>query len=270
MKTKFIAEVGSNHNQDLNRCFAFIEKAKALGCWGIKFQSFKADMLWTKAETVAKMSHWELPASFIPSIYKYCKDVKIKIGFSVFNTGSVTWLNNYTDFFKIGSYEIRCIDMIKQCYSTKKPLFISAGLISWQNLYLLLEDIDSDWRKRSGNITVYHCNSHYPAKSEECDLYRIRTLKTVIAEQIGWSDHSREPGVIYQAIANGARAIEFHLDLDGKGHEYEFGHCWLPNQIRDVIHNVDIMERCEGNGVIPLDKKLLDMRTDPVTAKRNY
>jgi len=268
---KFIAEVGSNHNQKLGRCFSFIEKAKELGCWGIKFQSFTANQLWTKPETIAKMSHWELPTGFIPSIYKYCKDIGIKVGFSVFNKDSIEWLNNYTDFFKIGSYEILCIDMIKQCYNTEKPLFISTGLISLHELFLLLDYIDADWRKRPENITVYHCNSNYPATPENCNLYRINALRATIPEQIGWSDHSREPGVIYQAVVNGARAIEFHLDLDGKGFEYSIGHCWLPKEIKTVMINVDTMERCKGASAhFVIDKKLLKMRTNPVTMKRNY
>ena len=52
MNTKFICEVGSNHNQSLDKCLEFIDTAKELGCWGIKFQMFNADLLWTKQQTI--------------------------------------------------------------------------------------------------------------------------------------------------------------------------------------------------------------------------
>jgi N-acetylneuraminate synthase len=82
---------------------------------------------------------------------------------------------------------------------------------------------------------------------------------------VGWSDHTAMPGVIYSAVANGARIIEFHLDLNGRGYEFQHGHCWLPGQIAEVIKNVRHWEASN----IPIGisaKKLLDarqQRTDP-------
>lgn len=267
MKTKFIAEVGSNHNQDLTRCFNFIETAKELGCWGIKFQMFYADKLWTKAETIAKMTHWELSSAFIPSIAKYCKDVDIKFGCSVFHRPFISFLNNYVDFFKIGSYEILCVDLIKDCYDTGKPLFISTGLARWpRDIRAIINHIDQD---NLENISWLHCNSNYPAFPENCNLANIRKQIDNFRESIGWSDHTKQPGVIYQAIANGAEVIEFHLDLDEKGHEYEIGHCWLPNEIKEVIKTVKIMEQSQGSYESKPDPKLLVKRTNPETMKRN-
>jgi len=270
MNTKFIAEVGSNHNQDINRCFRFIETAKELGCWGIKFQLFFADKLWTKPETIAKMSHWQLPTTFIPSISKYCKDVDIQFGCSVFDRDSIPWLDLYIDFFKIGSYEILCEDMIKDCYNTDKPLFISTGLILPKNILAMLNNINWNPRKRRTKIIILYCNSNYPAESANCNMINIHVLKHTLSEDIGWSDHSKEPGVIYQAVANGADVIEFHLDLDGQGNEYPVGHCWLTEEIKNVIETIKVMEQSQENFNYKPDPKLLAMRTNPITMKRDY
>jgi len=270
MKTKFICEVGSNHNQSLDKCFRFIDAAKELGCWGIKFQLFQADKLWTKPETIAKMSHWELPSEFMMPIREHCNSVDINLGVSVFSTDYINWLDGYVDFFKIGSYEILCVDMIKACYATGKLLFISAGLIEPRSLLMILNDVDSDWKKRSGNILVYHCNSNYPAKVENCNLIKMQALMATMPEMVGWSDHSVEPGVIYQAIAHGAKAIEFHLDLAGNGNEYDNGHCWIPSEINNVIKTVRVMEKSRGGLGKGIDSNLLSMRTDPITMKRGY
>ena len=129
-----------------------------------------------------------------------------------------------------------------------------------------------EWRvaNRFSNILVYHCNSNYPVKVEDCDMIKIQALMAAMPDMVGWSDHSREPGVIYSAVAHGAKAIEFHLDLYGDGNEYDVGHCWLPSGISGVIKTVKVMEKSRGKYGKSTDSKLLSMRTDPITMKRGY
>ena len=85
--------------------------------------------------------------------------------------------------------------------------------------------------------------------------------------EVGWSDHTVEPAVIHRAIHRwGARIIEFHLDLDGKGEEFEAGHCWLPDQIAAVIRDVKKGFEADGNGIKePVPSELSDRmwRADP-------
>ena len=77
-------------------------------------------------------------------------------------------------------------------------------------------------------LPVLHCTSAYPTPFFEANLSAIDTIRSATNCEVGWSDHTVEPGVIHRAIHKwGAKVIEFHLDLDGIGDEFKTGHCWF-------------------------------------------
>ena len=83
-KTKFIAEIGSNHNRSLKRCYKLIDEAKSLGFFAVKFQLFKIEKLFSKGakklfKNAEKIKKRELPRKFIPKLFKYCKKKKNQI-----------------------------------------------------------------------------------------------------------------------------------------------------------------------------------------------
>jgi N-acetylneuraminate synthase len=190
-------------------------------------------------------------------------------------------LKNYVDYFKIGSYELLYTDLIETVARTGKPWIISTGMESF-NLKKdssNQKDFMINVRKatRIGRLVenspfvILACNSNYPAKPEDCNLRNIAILSDYfIAQKIGWSDHTVEPGVIYKAISLGAEYIEFHFDLeDGMGYEYKIGHCWKPNQIKKVIHDVRIGEVAENNIFNTSNEKgIARWRMDPVDGMR--
>jgi N-acetylneuraminate synthase len=90
------------------------------------------------------------------------------------------------------------------------------------------------------NLTLLQCISGYPTPIEQCNLKAIETLRDQFKCDVGWSDHSVSAQVVQRAVEHwGATVIEFHLDLDGEGDEFKTGHCWLPNQMKDVIDSID-------------------------------
>jgi N-acetylneuraminate synthase len=90
--------------------------------------------------------------------------------------------------------------------------------------------------------------------------------------KVGWSDHTRRPAVIERAVHRwGASAVEFHLDLDGKGAEYRSGHCWLPEEIAPVIARVREAFAADGMGFKepqPAELADRDWRADPQDGMR--
>ena len=121
---------------------------------------------------------------------------------------------------------------------------------------------------------VLHCTSAYPTPYGEANLSAIETIRKEMSCDVGWSDHTVNPGVIYRAINKwNAKVIEFHLDLDAKGEEYHTGHCWLPNEIECVIKNVRDGEKSDGNGVKePVQSEISDRmwRTDKSDGLRPF
>jgi len=272
----FVAEVSSNHNRNIERCLSFIDCAAEIGCNAVKFQLFKIEELFApeilrKSLTHRARKQWELPLSFLPEIRARCRQRKIKFSCTPFYLKAVDELFPYVDFYKIASYELLWDDLLFACAQTGKPVVLSTGMASLDEVERAVEVLHKASCRR---LTLLHCISSYPTPSAECNLSAIETLRKAFNNRfldldldVGWSDHSVNPGVIYRAVHRwNAAMIEFHLDLEGKGEEFSEGHCWLPEQIRPVIEMVQTGFQADGNGEkVPLPSELSDRdwRADP-------
>ncbi|NLJ71751.1 MAG: N-acetylneuraminic acid synthase [Syntrophomonadaceae bacterium] len=274
MQVKFIAEVSSNHNQNIERSLEFIDKAAEIGCSAVKFQLFKIEELFApeileKSKEHRERKKWELPVEFLPILSERCKESSIMFSCTPFYLKAVEELYPYVDFYKIASYELLWDDLLKECAYTKKPMVLSTGMATIEEVAKAVEVI-----KKAGctDLTLLHCVSGYPTPLEECNLQAIQTLRENFQCEVGWSDHSILPAVIYRAIsAWQARMIEFHLDLDRQGAEYAAGHCWLPEEIQAVIQTVRDFYSADGDGVkLPVPSELADRewRADPTDGLR--
>ena len=175
------------------------------------------------------------------------------------------------DFYKIASYELLWADLLSACAATGKPLVLSTGMAT-------LEEIDQAvevYHAAGGQeLTLLHCVSGYPTPADQCNLAAIGSLSVRYGCPIGWSDHSVSEAVISRAVHHwGASMIEFHLDLDGCGDEFRSGHCWLPSQISPVIRRIRKAMLTDGNGEkIPMPSEMSDRewRADPSDGLRPY
>ena len=276
MKTRFIAEVSSNHFQDLDRCRDFIETAAKIGCWGVKFQLFKIEELFApeileKSATHRNRKAWELPVSFIPEIAACCNENNIAFGCTPFYLEGVAQLAPYVDFLKIASYEMLWKALFSTCADIGKPLMMSTGMAIPREIENAVRWIANS---RCPELTVFHCVSGYPTPVAECNLKAMETLRNIVAENapdmataVGWSDHSVNAGVIYRAVHKwSAEVVEFHLDIDGKGEEYDAGHCWLPEEMAPVIATVHQGLSADGTGEkkpVPAEEPDRVWRADP-------
>ena len=274
MSIHFVAEVSSNHHRDLNRCLQFIDQAAACGCSAVKFQLFKIDQLFiadvvSRNKEISKRKAWELPVEFLPQLAARCRDRKLEFACTPFYLRAVEELYPFVDFYKIASYELLWTDLLKECAGTGKPLVLSTGMATMEEVDLAINTFTTAGGRE---LTLLHCNSDYPAPPEKCNLAAIETLRKAFQLPVGWSDHSVQPAVIYRAIHRfKASMIEFHFDLEGKGEEFASGHCWLPDQIKTVIEEVNTGIKADGTGEKePMDNESRERnwRADPADGLR--
>ena len=246
--TEFIVEVSSNHNGDLARALKFVDIAKQIGASGIKFQLFDIRRLFApealraKPELLERVA-WQLPVEFIPKISAYCKQLDIKFGCTPFDLDAIEILAPHVDFFKIASYQIPWLTLLEHVNNIHKPTMISFGMADVREIDTAVNILNAC------KLTLLHCVSSYPARTSDCNLNKIAQLLYKYPNcRVGWSDHSVSDTILYNAtLRQNASAIEFHLDLDGKGFEYSLGHCWLPEQIAPVINNIRRALEHDGN-----------------------
>jgi len=274
MSVNFIAEVSSNHNQDIKRCFDFIDTAAEIGCSAVKFQLFKINQLFSQeilsnSREHRQRSNWELPEEWIPKLFERCKEKKINFSATPFYLEAVDILFDYVSFYKIASYELLWDDLLISCARTGKPIILSTGMANLEEIIHAVKVLEEHGAK---DIRLMHCVSTYPAPYSDVNLSAIKTISKTVNKKVGWSDHTVDPAVLYRAILKwGATDIEFHLDLDGIGEEFNSGHCWLPSKINDVIQNIKRGYDCDGTGIKePIEQEYNERswRADPVDGLR--
>jgi N-acetylneuraminate synthase/N,N'-diacetyllegionaminate synthase len=235
-----VAEIGANHNGDLDTALRMITVAAETGADAVKLQSFLADHLTAKdSATYALLKRLEVPRAWYPIV----SDAAAKAGLLFFSTAtnSVTlqWLVEVdAPMYKIGSPNITHIPLIRETAALGKPIIMSTGMASLQEID---EAVQAVFETGNQKLALLHCVSHYPANPAEVNLRFMTTLKGLYDLPVGFSDHTLGIGIAVAAVALGARIIEKHITLDrgadGADHHYalepgEFGA--MVRAIRDV------------------------------------
>jgi len=273
---QFIAEVSSNHAQDLGRSLAFVDCAAACGFDAVKFQLFRVAQLFApeilaKSPQHRKRVAWELPLEHLEPIARRCREKNIAFSCTPFYLEAVEQLQPYVAFYKIASYELLWSDLLKSCARTGKPVIISTGMATMPEIKAAVATLEA---AGATDITVLHCVSAYPSPPEQSNLSAISTIRRETAAKTGWSDHSRIPAVIERAVHHwDASTVELHLDLDGTGEEYHTGHCWLPDEIAPVIARIRLGLTADGQGFkepVPAELSDREWRADPSDGLRPF
>jgi N-acetylneuraminate synthase len=274
-RVRFVAEVSSNHGRDLSRCLRFIDVAADVGCAGVKFQQFRIDRLFAPEalrrdpQLLARRA-WELPEELHPELAARAKGRGLGYSCTPFYLDAVAVLEPHVDWFKISSYQVLWTALLTEVARTGKPLVLSTGMATLEEV---MRAIDTLWDGGCRDLTLLHCVSTYPTRSEDSNLAAIETLRSAFGTPTGWSDHTVDPGVVLRAVHRwGATMVELHLDLEGDGDEYGIGHCWLPAAVAPLIDKALRPRReaelspLDGSGrVRPRPRELSERawRTDP-------
>ncbi len=272
--TKFISEISSNHNGSLSRSINMIKLSADLGFDIVKFQLFKIKKLFSKEILNKSKSHrkrekWELKEKFIPILAKECKKRKIKFCVTPFYLEAVDIIEPYVDYIKIASYELLWNDLLIKCAKTKKPIIISTGMANMREIKNAIKVLKINGAKK---IIILHCVSNYPASIKSLNLSAINTIRKKTKITTGWSDHSNNSLVVSRAIEKwNASYVEMHIDIEGRGFEFKSGHCWLPDDAKNLIHYIKNKKIIDGTGTKkPFKTELTErkFRADPIDGLR--
>jgi len=237
----FIAEIGSNHNQDEERLTNLIESARRVGFDAIKLQYYKADKLWSPEfpERIEAAKRGEIEKIPLLKIKQLCNSNHIAFGCSVFNKCDVEYVFPFVDFLKISSYECLRDDLIQKCKETNLPVFVSTGMCNRDEIIsIFCNDI------LHKEDVMFHCISSYPANIDDMRIDILQWMKNNFGRNlnIGYSDHTCEETAVLCSIAAGANIIEMHVDLDDmQGNESKYGHCWRFYDSRILIEKAEKM-----------------------------
>jgi len=224
-----IAEIGANHNGDMQLAKEMILSAKQSGADCVKFQSWTPESLVSKEEydknqvyTDSKKKHFgslkEMVEKYALSrdnhfeLKEYCNKINIDFSSSPFSNGEIDLLVELdVPFIKIASMDINNIPLLRYAAQTQKPMIASTGMAELSEIDKAIKVIESEGNT---NITLLHCISIYPPKFEDIHLRNIKMLKQTFGYPVGFSDHSIGVEIPLAAAALGATIIEKHFTTD--------------------------------------------------------
>lgn len=245
-----IAEMSANHNGDIEKAFEIIRSAKQNGASAVKIQTYRPDTitiqsdmddfiikegLW-KGRTLYDLYEWaHTPWDWHKDLFEFAKKLDITIFSSPFDKTAVDLLEDLnTPAYKVASFEIIDIQLIKYIASTGKPMIISTGMA---NVEEIEEAVNAARESGCNKLALLHCVSGYPAPPSDYNLKTITDIQNRFNLVTGISDHTLNNVTSISSIALGVSIIEKHFTLnrDGGGPDDTFS-----------LEPVELKELCES------------------------
>lgn len=221
-----VAEMSGNHNGDIGRALALIDAAKAAGADSVKLQTYTADTITIDHDGPAFRVHgglWDgrrlyelyqeahTPWDWHEQLFAHARKVGIEIFSSPFDPTAVELLSRLgAPAYKIASFELIDIPLIELCAATGKPLIMSTGLASPDEI---AEAVEAASKAGAGGVILLHCTSAYPAPMSDMNLRTLQHLAEQHGVLAGLSDHTMGVAASVAAVALGACFIEKHFTL---------------------------------------------------------
>jgi len=265
MSIFLIAEIGINHNGDLNIVKKLIDSAVGAGFDAVKFQKrnidkvYKKDFLdsfrespWGKTQRAQKAG-LEFGKKEYEEIDNYCKAKNIKWTASAWDLESQDFISSFNvDFNKVASPMLGHKPLIKKIASERKKTFISSGMSTLQEL----DEVVKVFKTEKCPFEIMHCNSTYPMPENEANLMCIETLKKRYNCNVGYSGHeSTLLKVCITAVALGATSIERHITLDRAMYGSDQSASIEAGSLRSFVESIRMIPLIKGDGIKKLTTK---------------
>lgn len=258
-KPFLVTEISANHNGKISNALKLIKQAKVYGADAVKLQTYKPETMTlnsNKKYFKIKKGLWrgyklwdlyekaQTPYEWHKILFDYAKKLNIKLFSTPFDEDAVDFLEKLNcPFYKVSSFELTDLPLIKKVALTKKPIIISTGM----GTIAEIEEAHNVAKKYgSTDITLLYCVSNYPSKIEDFNLNNILILKKKFKCKVGLSDHSVDNRVAIAAIALGAEVIEKHIALEGQRGGLDIKFSLRGKQIKKFRDDIDIAYKLIG------------------------
>jgi len=242
-----IAEMSGNHNGTLKSAFELIDKAKAAGADAIKIQTYRPDTITLKSDlsdfqivdgpwagrTLYELYEWaHTPWEWTKDLFDYAKKREITLFSSPFDNTAIDLLEEFdVPAYKIASFEAIDLPLISRAANTGKPLIISTGMASQEEI---AEAVSTARKAGCKELALLLCVSSYPAPTDEYNLLTLLDMAKRFDVVVGLSDHSLENHAAIAAVSLGASIVEKHLTLNRDGGGPDDGFSLEPQEFKQL------------------------------------
>jgi N-acetylneuraminate synthase len=251
-----VAEIGINHNGDLETAKRLIDVAKAAGCDAVKFQKRTPELcVPPEQRDVKRETPWgimtyleyrhrvEFGHEQYSQIDGYCKERGIAWFASCWDEPSVEFIEQFEPVaYKIASASLTDETLLRKVNATGRPIMLSTGMSTMEEIRAAVASLD---HKR---LLICHTTSAYPCRPEELNLRMIETLRREFDCPIGYSGHEVGLQVTYAAVAMGACMVERHITLDRAMWGTDQAASIEPQGLIRLVRDIRVIEKAIGNG----------------------
>ena len=253
-----IAEIGINHNGSLDLAKKLIDGAALAGCDAVKFQKrtpelcvprdqwdVERDTLWGRMKYIDYRHLIEFGDEEYAELDRYCREKKIHWFASCWDEPSVDLVEKYNPpVYKAPSASLTDHGLLRHMKSTGKPLMISTGMSTMDEIQSAIETIGTD------NLLIAHSTSAYPCNLPELNLRMLHTLKSMYPDNpIGYSGHETGLAPTWASVAMGATFVERHVTLDRAMWGSDHAASVEINGLYRLVANIRDIEKSLGDGV---------------------
>jgi N,N'-diacetyllegionaminate synthase len=253
-----IAEVGSNFDKNLDKARKLIDVAKDAGANAVKFQLFRADVLYPNRDGLYDIfKSIELDAEWVPVLDKHARDQGLHFMASAFDMGSVDVLEAVkTPAHKVASSETTNLGFLHKLASTGKPMIISTGMCDMVDVE---EAVNTCLGAGNSQVVLLQCGAMYPLPNELVNLRVIQSLARRFNCPVGFSDHTLGQVAAITAVGLGATVFEKHYTLDKKGAGPDHFYALEPDELKSYISAIREAHEALGSGekqMLPEEREL--------------
>lgn len=269
MRTFIIAEIGINHNGNLELVRKLIDLAAESGCDAVKFQKRTVDKVYSKEFLDSpRQSPWgktqreqkeglEFGLKEYQKIDCYCKEKGIAWFASAWDVDSQKFLRQFDlKYNKIASAMLVNDELLEEVAYEGRYTFIATGMSTYEEIDYAVEI----FRKHGCPFELMHCNSTYPMKDEDANLKVMERLKERYGCKVGYSGHEKGILVSVCAAAMGASSIERHITLDRNMYGSDQKASVEPEELKELVKNIRHVEQIMGTGEKVLSEEELAVR----------
>lgn len=260
--TLIIAEAGVNHNGSIELAKKLVEKAKEAGVDYIKFQTFKASKLVTKAAKQAEyqqknngkegdsqyqmLKKLELSPEEHEVLIDYCHQLGIKFFSTAFDFDSIEYLHSLNlGLWKIPSGEVTNYPFLKRIAAYNELTILSTGMCEMEDVRAAVNALYKNGLSKE-NLILLHCNTEYPTPFEDVNLKAMDALRKEFGVEVGYSDHTKGIEVPIAAVALGATVIEKHFTLDRNMEGPDHKASLEPDELKTMVSTIRNIEKAVG------------------------
>ena len=259
-----ISEIGGNHEGNFDVAKRMAALAIDCGSDCVKFQLYTGDTLVSPVESPTRNQHFkkfELSKDQHVYLAHMCRSAGVSYNASVWDLNMLDWIDEYLDFYKIGSGDLTAWPLLKVFAEKNKPILLSTGLSTLREVLetiSFIQSVNANY-KDPNMLCIMQCTSMYPIAISDANLNVLTTFRNATGLSVGYSDHTEGMDALKVATAMGATVLEYHFTDSREGRSFRDHKVSLtPNEVIELKAELTKIEMLKGSDIKRPEKSELE------------